>query len=271
MIAATMRSSFLAIALVLAPLAAHQGNPARPAIGESVTTSSGLTYKFTQFGKGPMPADGDLMVIHGIGTFTDGKEFWNTRTDGAPYEYTLGVSSVIRGFQEGMRLVREGDRIVITMKPELAYGERGSRDIPPNSTLVFDYEVLGVKPRSFARLMREAMATGSTDDAIARAKATPDLSSYYVSAPSVQAAASAANRKQPGDGEKVLSFALTLLPTSYQLHQALARAQAQRGATVEAIKSYETAITLNPGKTPPEVRDRETAVKALADLKKGVL
>ena len=264
-----MRPSILALAIVVVPLAAQQADPARPALGESVTTPSGLTYKFTQLGKGPKPAEGDLMVIHGIGTFTDGKEFWNTRTDGAPYEYTLGVDRVIRGFEEGMRVVREGDRIVITMKSELAYGEKGSRDIPPNSTLVFDYEILGVKPKSFARLMRDGLAAGTTDEAIARAKATPDLSSYYVSAASVQSAANAANRKQAGDGEKVLTFGLTLLPNAYQLHQALARAQAQRAATADAIKSYETALKLNPGKTPPEVRDREAAVKALDGLKKG--
>ena len=85
------------------------------------------------------------MVIHGIGRFTDGKEFWNTRTENEPYEYTLGVDRVIRGFEEGMRVVREGDRIVITTKPELAYGERGNRDIPPNATLKFEVELLDVK------------------------------------------------------------------------------------------------------------------------------
>lgn len=264
-----MRSSLLAFALVVVPLAAQQADPARPALGESVTTASGLTYKFTQLGKGPKPSDGDLMVIHGVGTFTDGKEFWNTRTDGVFYEYTLGVDRVIRGFEEGMRVVREGDRIIITMKPELAYGERARPDIPANSTLVFDYEVIGVKPKSFARLMREALATGTTDEAIAKLKAMPDLGSYYISAPSVQSAANAANRKQAGDGEKVLTLGLTLIPNAYQLHQALGRAQAQRAATADAIKSYELALKLNPGKTPPEIRDREAAVKALDGLKKG--
>ena len=58
----------------------------RPKIGETITTESGLVYKFTQLGKGPQPQTGDLMVIHGIGTHVDGKEFWNTRTDSSPYE-----------------------------------------------------------------------------------------------------------------------------------------------------------------------------------------
>lgn len=121
---------------------------ARPAIGDSITTPTGLIYKFTQQGTGPRPETGDVMVIHGIGRLQDGTEFWNTRTDNAPYEYAFGVDSVIRGFSEGMREVREGDRVIITMKPELAYGERARTGIPPNSTLAFDYEILAVKPLS---------------------------------------------------------------------------------------------------------------------------
>ena len=194
-----------------------------PKLGETITTESGLVYKFTQLGKGPQPQTGDLMVIHGIGTLADGKEFWNTRTDGSPYEYTLGVDSVIRGFSEGMRHVREGDRIIITMTPELAYGARERTGIPANSTLVFDYEILAVKPLAFVKLMREAIAAGTVDEAIAKAKATPNLKEYYVSASSIQAAANAANRKEPGSNEKVLELGLTLLPEAYQLHQTLAR------------------------------------------------
>src|SRR5215510_5827716 len=179
----------LLLALLALGIAVPVFAQTRPKIGETITTESGLVYKFTQLGKGPQPQTGDLMIIHGIGTLADGKEFWNTRTDGAPYEYTLGVDSVIRGFAEGMRYVREGDRVIITMKPELAYGARERTGIPANSTLVFDYEILAVKPRSFVRLMRDALAAGTVDDAIARVKATTDLATYYASASSIQAAA----------------------------------------------------------------------------------
>jgi hypothetical protein len=239
----------------------------RPKIGETTTTESGLVYKFTQLGNGPQPQTGDLMVIHGIGTLADGKEFWNTRTDGSPYEYTLGVDSVIRGFSEGMRQVREGDRIIITMTPELGYGARERTGIPANSTLVFDYEILAVKPLSFARLMRDAIAAGTVDDAIAKAKAKPNFKDYYVSASSIQAAANAANRKEAGTSEKVLALGLTLLPDAYQLHQALGRLQATRGDKPAAIKSYEAALKLNPKKTAVEIRDHETATTALAALR----
>lgn len=256
----------LLIALLLA-CAAPSFAQDRPKIGETITTESGLIYKFTKLGRGPQPQTGDLMIIHGIGTLADGKEFWNTRTDGSPYEYTLGVDSVIRGFAEGMRSVREGDRIVITMKPELAYGARERPGIPANSTLVFDYEILAVKPLSFVKLVREAIAAGTVDEAIAKARATPNLKDYYVSASSIQAAANAANRKEPGANEKVLALGLTLLPDAYQLHQTLGRLQAARGDKAAAIKSYETALKLNPKKTPAEIRDYDTATAALAALR----
>ncbi len=239
----------------------------RPKIGETITTESGLVYKFTQLGKGPQPQTGDLMVIHGIGTLDDGKEFWNTRTEGAPYEYTLGVDSVIKGFSEGMRYVREGDRIIITMKPDLGYGARERTGIPANSTLTFDYEILAVKPLSFAKLMREGLAAGTVDAAIASVKATPGLKNYYVSASSIQAAASAANRKEAGANEKVLALGITLLPDAYQLHQTLGRLQATRGDKAAAIKSYETALRLNPKKTPADMKDFDATTAALAAIR----
>jgi hypothetical protein len=257
----------LIVALLVFGVATPVFAQSRPKIGETITTESGLAYRFTQLGSGPQPQTGDLMVIHGIGKLADGTEFWNTRTDGSVYEYTLGVDSVIRGFSEGMRHVREGDRIIITMKPELGYGARERPGIPANSTLVFDYEILAVKPLAFVKLMREAIAAGTVDEAIAKAKATPNLKDYYVSASSIQAAASAANRKEAGTNEKVLSFGLTLLPEAYQLHQALGRLQATRGDKPAAIKSYETALKLNPKKTPTEIRDHETTTAALAALR----
>ena len=166
-----------------------------------------------------------------------------------------------------MRNVREGDRIIITMKPELAYGARERTGIPPNSTLVFDYEILAVKPKSFARLMRDAISAGSVDEAIAKVRATPDLASYYVSASSIQSAANAANRKEAGANEKVLALGVTLLPSAYQLHQTLGRLQATRGDKAAAITSYETALKLNPKKTAAEIRDHEAATAALAALR----
>lgn len=142
----TIRLALAALLSVgVSAAAASAQQPTAAAAGDTVTTATGLRFVFLQRGSGARPARGDVMVIHGIGRFTDGREFWNTRTDQRPYEYRFMTDRVIRGFEEGMRHVRAGDRIEIIMTPDLAYGERGNRDIPPNATLVFDYEILEIR------------------------------------------------------------------------------------------------------------------------------
>ena len=235
-------------------------------IGETVTLPSGLQYKFIQLGKGPAPKTGDLMIIHGIGTYTDGKEFWNTRTENAPYEYTFGVDRVIKGFEEGMHLVHEGDRIVITMKPELAYGARGNGQIPPDSTLVFDYEILSIKSLSVARLVREATAAGNLDEELTRVQKSPQLTNYYASPMGLVSLANRANRTHPGDGEKILKFGVVLLPDAYQIPQALARQQARNTNTTDAIANYQIALKLNKKETDAARKDFDAATEALKTL-----
>jgi len=121
--------------------------PAERTLNKEITTPSGLHYHFTHLGDGPLPQTGDTLVVHGIGTFPDGKEFWNTRTDNKPWEYRYNTDRVIKGCTEIMLLMRQGDRVIVTMKPELAYGNRARAEIPANSTLVFDYEILSIKPK----------------------------------------------------------------------------------------------------------------------------
>lgn len=235
-------------------------------IGETVTLPSGLQYKFTQLGRGPAPRIGDLMIIHGIGSYTDGKEFWNTRTENAPYEYTFGVDRVIKGFEEGMHFVHEGDRIVITMKPELAYGARGNGQIPPNSTLVFDYEILAIKSLTVAKLVREATAAGRLDEELVRVQKSPEFRDYYATPVGLVSLATRANRTHPGDGEKILKFGMALLPDAYQIPQALARLQAQSTNTIDAIANYQTALKLNKKDTETGRRDFDRASEALKAL-----
>ena len=206
------------------------------------------------------------MVIHGIGTLADGKEFWNTRTDGSPYGSTLGVDSVIRGFSEGMRHVREGDRIIITMKPELAYGARERTGIPANSTLTFDYEILAVKPLSFAKLMREAIAAGTVDDAIAKVKALPDLKAHYVSASSIQAAANAANRREAGPTKRCSRWGSRSCRMPISCIRRWAGCRPRAATRPPQSRATTIALKLDPTKTTAEIRDYEATTTALAAL-----
>jgi hypothetical protein len=259
----------LALLLALAPRAAAAQQdtvPTPPPIGDTITTASGLRYVFLHHGDGPRPDSGDLMVIHGVGRFTDGKVFWDTRAEGEPYEYTYKVDRVIRGFSEGMGYVRQGDRVVIVMKPDLAYGDRNRPPIPPGSTLVFDYEILGVYHESIPRMMRDGFAKDGVDATLERLRKTPDLWRWYGSESDLLSAAMRVGRTNRADGAKVLRFGLGLVPFSWRMHQALARDLAAAGDTTAAKAHWAAAARLNPRATEREVRAYEAALKAIAEL-----
>jgi FKBP-type peptidyl-prolyl cis-trans isomerase FkpA len=112
------------------------------------TTASGLQYRRV----GPAHADGrqpvatDTVRVHYRGTFIDGREFDSSWTRGEPTEFPL--NRVIKGWTEGVALMREGERFEFVIPASLGYGERwvGGGELPPNSTLLFTVELLEVKP-----------------------------------------------------------------------------------------------------------------------------
>ncbi len=109
------------------------------------TTASGLKYKILEHGKGKKPEKGSIVEVHYKGMFMDGKEFDNSYKRGTPFKFTLGMGQVIKGWDEGIALLREGDKAVFIIPPELGYGNRQVGPIPANSTLKFEVELISVK------------------------------------------------------------------------------------------------------------------------------
>jgi len=108
------------------------------------TTASGLQYKALKLGNGRTPKANSSVTVHYTGTLTDGTVFDSSVQRGQPA--TFGVSQVIRGWTEALQLMREGDKWVLYIPYNLAYGERGAgNDIPPYATLIFEVELLNVK------------------------------------------------------------------------------------------------------------------------------
>jgi FKBP-type peptidyl-prolyl cis-trans isomerase len=109
-------------------------------------TASGLEYNQKEAGVGTQAAPGKTVKVHYTGKFPDGKVFDSSISRGEPIEFVLGQGQVIKGWDEGITLMKAGGKAELTIPPHLAYGERGAGAvIPPNATLVFDVELVEVK------------------------------------------------------------------------------------------------------------------------------
>lgn len=108
-------------------------------------TASGLRYKITKANKkGKTVNQGDLIKVHYTGQFLDGKVFDSSLDRGEPIEFNVGTGRVIPGWDEGLQLLKVGEKATFLIPSELAYGERGVGPIPPNTPLKFDVELIGV-------------------------------------------------------------------------------------------------------------------------------
>lgn len=118
--------------------------------GDTLTTASGLRYVkhvSTKDKKALQPKAGDRVKVHYTGTLTNGTKFDSSRDRGEPIEFQLGKGQVIKGWDEGIALLKKGERATLIIPANLGYGEADMGTIPPNSTLIFDVEVVEVFPK----------------------------------------------------------------------------------------------------------------------------
>ncbi|NUN64819.1 FKBP-type peptidyl-prolyl cis-trans isomerase [Pseudanabaena biceps] len=108
-------------------------------------TGTGLKYQVITAGTGATPKKGDTVIVHYTGTLEDGSKFDSSRDRNSPFSFKLGVGQVIKGWDEGLSIMRVGDRFKLIIPPDLGYGARGAGGvIPPNATLIFDVELLRI-------------------------------------------------------------------------------------------------------------------------------
>jgi ketosteroid isomerase-like protein len=112
---------------------------------KAVTTPSGLRYEDIVAGTGASPQPGQEVAVHYTGTLDNGTKFDSSLDRGEPIRFKIGVGQVIRGWDEGLMTMKVGGKRKLVIPPQLGYGARRMGPIPPNSTLVFDVELLSVQ------------------------------------------------------------------------------------------------------------------------------
>jgi FKBP-type peptidyl-prolyl cis-trans isomerase FkpA len=134
---ATSSSVFIAAACMAASSVFAQAAAPAPA-----AAGSGLVYKSVKDGTGASPTATDVVRVHYKGTFPDGKEFDSSYKRGQPAEFPL--NRVIKCWTEGVQKMKVGGKAQLVCPPAIAYGERDGGPIPPNATLHFEVELLGI-------------------------------------------------------------------------------------------------------------------------------
>ena len=105
---------------------------------------SGLQYTDHKIGTGKSPVEGQEITVHYRGSLTNGVEFDSSHSHGQPLVFKFGIGQVIAGWDEGLKTMKVGGKRQLVIPPHLAYGSQAVGDIPANSTLIFEVELLGI-------------------------------------------------------------------------------------------------------------------------------
>jgi peptidylprolyl isomerase len=145
-----LMATFAALVLTgMISMASDDSASAQPA-AKPVTTASGLQMIDTKVGTGASPRQNQTAVVHYTGWLYEngvkGKKFDSSVDRNEPFEFPVGAGRVIRGWDEGVASMKIGGKRTLIVPPQLGYGARGAGGaIPPNATLIFDVELLGLK------------------------------------------------------------------------------------------------------------------------------
>lgn len=221
--------------------------------GDTMSTGSGLKYIVIYSGDGEKAIAGKSVEVHYTGYLTDGKIFDSSVERNEPIEFILGNKQVIKGWDEGIALMKKGDKLRLIIPPELAYGEKGAGNvIPPNATLIFDVELVGIsEPKiPLESVMLETVINNGIDSA---------KSLYYILKNEKSEEYNFKESQLNNLGYKLLQvgkikeaieiFKLNAeaYPGSANVYDSLGEGYLMDGNKDEAVRNYEKSLEINPG------------------------
>ncbi len=233
--------------------------------GDTISTASGLKYIVLKNGKGKKSETGKVAEVHYTGWLVDGKKFDSSRDRKQTLEFILGTSRIIKGWNEGVALMKVGDEFRFILPPELGYGDKGSGDvIPPDATLIFDIELINVfkaKKSIVDTLMTITMDVG-VDKAIETYEELKyDYEDVY-DFKEAQLNILGYELLQAGKNKeaiKIFKLNVEQFPKAFNVYDSLGEAYMINGDKKLAIKNYEKSLKLNP--------DNDNAKKMLESLR----
>lgn len=221
--------------------------------GDTITTASGLKYVLLKKGGGRTLEKGEIAIVHYTGTLLDGTLFDSSRERGTPFAFPLGQSRVIKGWDEAFALLHIGDRAMLIIPANLAYGERGAGAvIKPNSTLVFDVELLDVRTTTVGAELAKILDKDGRAAAVKefeRMKANNFAGAYMNEGELNMLGYSLIQRQLLGDAIVILKLNAEMYPDSFNVYDSLAEAYMLNGDSKLAIENYNRSLELNPDNT----------------------
>jgi tetratricopeptide (TPR) repeat protein len=236
--------------------------------GDTITTASGLKYLVLSKGNGAHAELNKNVEVHYTGYLLDGKVFDSSLERGDPIEFILGTGQVIKGWDEGIALMNVGDKLRLIIPSNLAYGEKGAGNaIPPNSTLIFDVELLsiGVPKPSINEALMDLVLSDSINSAIIK---------YHDLYKNHRDEYNCKESQLNGFGYQLLQVGKTDLaiailtlnsesyPESSNVYDSLGEAYMIKGDKDKAVLNYERSLKLNP-----KNKNAEDNLKKLKDSK----
>lgn len=121
------------------------GNIKSQKVQSATDPETNLTMQVLQTGSGDSLKPGDTAVVHYTGRLVDGVVFDSSLTRGMPFEFQYGAGNVIQGWEIGLQNMKVGEKRMLTIPPQFGYGDQAVGPIPPNSTLIFEVELIEIK------------------------------------------------------------------------------------------------------------------------------